>query len=111
MDDYLSMSQLESVWQYQDAFTGAIETPLATKDYTFQEIPEAPTIVKHKHSHLALDDDFIRDRLGSNSPRPDEAMVVDGIIHPALRPAPYLQGPHESRSLPLLPKLKIPGAG
>lgn len=112
MEDYLSLSQLESVWQYQDSHVGPIDAPLTAKSYSFQEIAEAPTIVKRKHHQIEDESDVSsEDASSEDNSHPDDAVVVDGVMHPALRPVPYLDNRGRHRNMPPLPKLQIPNAG
>ena len=113
MDDYLSLSQLESVWDYHDSYVGGVEAPMASKSYTFQEIAEAPTIVKHKYD--PVDDDssdnisVIGSSSSSSSSSSDDAVVVDGMVHPALRPTPYLQSYQRTKSALHLLRIQTSG--
>ena len=102
MDDYLSMGQLENIWMYQDSHTAGVETPLSCRTYSFHDIPEAPTIVRHKReydtenpsmedlsptNHSSVDEGAVDDLVT------DEGVIVDGFVHPAFRPRPYLAKP------------------
>ena len=113
MDDYLSMSQLEDVWSYQDSYTGAVETPLTAKSYSFQEISEAPTFVKHKHYHSVNTslEDLSNYETSPSVSIPDDSAIVDGVVHPALRSTPYLQTLSGSRSTPQLPRVHVSSIG
>jgi hypothetical protein len=94
MDDYLTLSQLEDVWGSQDSYLGFIDVPQNATQYTFQDAVEAPVITKHN----------LIDWPAEAQPRPppppkgsvpriqdhDDPNVIDGSVHPALRPEPYL---------------------
>ena len=144
MDDYLTLAELEGVWITQDPYVGCPEAPQGSKDYTYVEPVEAPTITKHQISVESPKPPLPQLRIPpSNSPAPTQVehtddeftengpllearsytsspldvhhsqsessgeaspisspsvttvrnAVVSGIVHPALRPSPYL-GPN-----------------
>lgn len=141
MDDYLTLAELEGVWITQDPYVGCPEAPQGSKDYTYIEPVEAPTITKHQISVESPKPPLPQLRIPpSNSPAPTQVerteddhtatgplleprsytssplnfhhsqsesseeaspmsspcvtsirnAVVSGIVHPALRPSPYL---------------------
>ena len=115
MDDYLSLSQLESVWHYQDSHVGLVDVPLTSKSYTFQEIAEAPTIVKrkhHNHNPVEYESDTAssEDSVSVDNFHTDDHLVVDGMMHPALRPVAHLDNRGRQRTVPVLPRLQIPNS-
>ncbi|KAL6716523.1 hypothetical protein ACLMJK_006090 [Lecanora helva] len=99
MDDYLTLEQLENVWYKQDFYVGCISVPQEATQYTFTEAVEVPLIAEHtvraqrqREQPLAL-----RQPSANGVPR-DTATMVDGVIHPALRPVPYVVDSSSSRS-------------
>lgn len=93
MDDYLTLSQLEAAWDTQDIYLGYVNVPQEAIQYTFQEAVEAPVIVKHN----------IINRPSEGLPPPpppkdavprfrfhNDPNVINGSVHPALRPQPYI---------------------
>lgn len=110
MDDYLTLSQLEAAWDTQDIYLGFVNIPQEATQYTFQEAVEAPVITKHDAINRPID------ALPPPPPPKDlvpkvhnGANIIDGSIHPALRPQPYLSD-NDSRTTqprPLPPRLAI----
>ncbi|KAG8533110.1 uncharacterized protein KY384_001893 [Bacidia gigantensis] len=49
LDDYLTMDQLEGIWQTHDAYLGNFDVPQSAASYKFVEPVEAPTIIRHQH--------------------------------------------------------------
>ena len=89
MDDYLSLDQLEGLWQYQDSYIGPVATPLTSSCFNYQEAVEAPTFVQHKRpDNASIPRGNSVSNLGVTGS--DEALVVDGHLHPAMRSAPNL---------------------
>ena len=89
MDDYLSLDQLEGLWQYQDSYVGPVATPLTSSTFSFQEAVEAPTFVQHKRpDNVIVPPSNNAQNLGITGS--DEALVVDGHLHPAMRSTPNL---------------------
>lgn len=109
MGDYLSLDQLEGLWQYQDSYVGPVVEPLTfNSPCNFQEVVEAveaPTFVQHK----CLDNVSVplgNKMLNLGVTRSDEALIVDGYLHPAIRSTPNLQLPvavEMDRRLPTAP--------
>ncbi len=95
MDDYLTLAQLENAWHKQDSYVGCVIAPQKITQYTFQEAVEAPLIADHtssihtrRHQGPRLAPD-----LNGPLPSPPQGEVttfIDGALHPALRPSPYL---------------------
>ena len=48
LDDYLTLSQLENVWQTQDVYLGCYDAPQRTTNYSYTDPVEAPTVTKHQ---------------------------------------------------------------
>ena len=48
MDDYLTLAELENVWQTQDVYLGCYDAPQRARGYTYTDPVEAPTITKHQ---------------------------------------------------------------
>lgn len=48
MDDYLTMTELESVWDTHDSYLGCYDAPQRVSGYDYKEPVEAPTIIKHQ---------------------------------------------------------------
>ena len=90
MDDYLTLEQLENVWYNQDFYVGCVSVPQMVTKYTFTEAVEAPLIADHDSSARQP-----RPRPNPNSPSSSpphhDPTVIDGSVHPALRPTPYLE--------------------
>ena len=106
MDDYLSLDQLEGLWQYQDSYVGPVATPLTSSRFNYQEAVEAPTFVQHKRpDNSSIPRGNSVSNLGATGS--DEALVVDGRIHPAMRSTPNLHVTtvvESERDLPSPPK-------
>ena len=102
MDDYLSLDQLEGLWQYQDSYVGPVATPLTSLTFNYQEAVEAPTFVQHKRpdSGSVSQGNSVTNLgvTGSN-----EALVVDGYLHPAVRSTPNLSDTNEVEPERVLP--------
>lgn len=109
MDDYLTLSQLQNVWDSQDSYLGFVNAPQEATQYTFQEAIEAPVITKHniiKRPTKALPPPK------NSVPRiqfQDDPNVIDGSVHPALRPEPYISDDDSPRiqQRPPPPRLAI----
>lgn len=96
--DYLSMNQLETVWQVQDSFVGSVATPVPSIKREFPEAIEVPTFIRHKRSYEKESSSPVELAHEHRSPGPDEAIVVDGMVHPAFRSTPNLHlTSHESK--------------
>ena len=93
MEDYLTLEQLENVWYKQDFYVGCMSLPQVVTQYTFTEAVEVPLIAEHnpdtrQHREPRPPPDL-------DSPLPpipgqNASTCIDGAIHPALRPNPYL---------------------
>ena len=110
MDDYLSLDQLEGLWQYQDSYVGPVATPLTSSRFNYQEAVEAPTFVQHKRpDNASIPRGNSVSNLGVTGS--DEALVVDGYLHPAMRSTPNLHDipvvVDAERDLPL-PPVSVP---
>lgn len=95
MDDYLTLAQLENAWHKQDSYVGCVIAPQKITQYTFQEAVEAPLIANHTSRIRSRSHQGPRIAPDLNGPLPspprrDETTVIDGAVHPALRPIPYL---------------------
>ena len=94
MDDYLTLEQLENVWYKQDSYVGCVSVPQIVTEYTFTEAVEAPLIAEHsldaQQQRLRRPASDINNRPPS-APSPNGTLLIDGTIHPALRPVPYLK--------------------
>ena len=86
MDDYLTFAQLEECLDRQSSYIGYIEIPQQVTQYSFNETAEAPLIAKHSLgtplSQTHQEEAEHRIRL---SPLANEAVVIDGVTHPAFR--------------------------
>ena len=93
MDDYLTLEQLENVWYKQDFYVGCISVPQKVTQYTFTEAVEAPLIAEHNVSARRQQESQPLPNLENflpNNPSSHDT-IIDGAIHPALRPVPYLK--------------------
>lgn len=105
MDDYLTMAQLENAWHKQDSFVGCVIAPQKITQYSYQEAVEAPLIASHITPQPPRRAPDLNSPLPS-TPLDHDARFIDGAIHPALRPTPYLTDNSSSMtqlSMPLLP--------
>lgn len=106
MDDYLSMDQLEALWHYQDSYVGPVPAPLTSSRFEFREAVEAPTFVQHKRpDNSSIPRRNSISNLGITGS--DEALVVDGHLHPAMRSTPTMKATsmvEAERDLPPPPK-------
>ena len=96
MDDYLTLEQLEGIWTKQDSYVGCVSAPQKITQYTYDEAVEAPLIADHSTgprqqqvSSVVLDLDRELPPLPA-LPDQNDATVVDGTLHPALRPKALL---------------------
>lgn len=95
MDDYLTLAQLENAWHKQDSYVGCVIAPQKITQYTFQEAVEAPLIADHTSSLRTQPHQGLRLAPDLNSPLPslpreEDTTCINGAVHPALRPTPYL---------------------
>lgn len=98
MDDYLSLDQLEGLWQYQDSYVGPVATPLTASRFQYQEAVEAPTYVQHKRpDNSSIPRGNSASNLGVTGS--DEALMVDGRLHPAMRSTPDLSSSAAATSM------------
>ena len=112
MDDYLTLSQLENIWDNQDSYLGFIDVPQKATQYTFQEAVEAPVFTKHRAINQPPEPSPPRTSRNDSVPRIkvyNDPNIIDGLIHPALRPEPYLPDTDSPnvRNRPLPPRLVI----
>jgi len=94
MDDYLTLEQLENVWYKQDFYVGCVSVPQKVTEYTFTEAVEAPLIATHSPSARQQQTPRMLPDLNNplpNIPPTDDTTLIDGALHPALRPLPYLE--------------------
>ena len=93
MDDYLTLEQLENVWYKQDFYVGCTSVPQEVTQYTFTEAVESPLITEHNVSARQQQElqsvSNLVPFLPNDPSRGDT--IIDGAIHPALRPIPYLE--------------------
>ena len=94
MDEYLTLTELENVWHTQDAYALCVCAPQSVAQYTFQEAVEVPLIAKHdirrSPSLNAVQLEPSRSHLLFQLNVQDDSTVINGAVHPALRPSPYL---------------------
>ena len=93
MDEYLTLNELESVWNRQDSYLGCVYAPQNITQYTFQEAVEAPLIAKHDISNQPMEAARPAPVQSDRTPRiivQDDSTVINGSVHPALRPTAYL---------------------
>ena len=93
MDDYLTFAQLEECLDRQSSYIGCIEIPQQVTQYSFEETAEAPLIAKHstdsRPTQPYQEETESRLRLSHLAHETNPA-VIDGVIHPALRPIPSI---------------------
>lgn len=97
MDDYLTLAQLENAWHKQDSFVGCVIAPQKITQYSYQEAVEAPLIASHVTPQPPRRAPDLNSPLPS-IPQDHDAGFVDGAVHPALRPTPYLATNSSSRA-------------
>lgn len=112
MDDYLTLAQLENAWHKQDSYVGCVIAPQKITQYTFQEAVEAPLIADHTSSVRTQLHQGPRLAPDLNSPLPspprdEDTTFIDGSVHPALRPTPYLTGDLPSMTQYNLPSRRL----
>ena len=90
MDDYLTLEQLENVWYNQDFYVGCVSVPQTVAQYTFTEAVEAPLIADHSSGARQHRSSPNLNNASSGAPL-DGSIIIDGSVHPALRPTPYLE--------------------
>ncbi|KAL2047763.1 hypothetical protein ABVK25_011375 [Lepraria finkii] len=110
MDEYLTLNELESVWNRQDSYLGCVCAPQNITQYTFQEAVEAPLIAKHDISNRLTETARTAPVQSDQTPRifvQDDSMVIDGSVHPTLRPTAYPSDEEQLTSKPTPPQLAI----
>ena len=99
MGDYLTLEQLEDVWHAQDYYVGCVSAPSGATEYKYTEAVEAPLIAEHSPSARRQQTSWAltkRDHSPPAVPLHDSSYCVDNIVHPALRPVPYLRSSEPS---------------
>ena len=99
MDEYLTLNELESVWNRQDSYLGCVYAPQNITQYSFQEAVEAPLIAKHDISNRPMEATQPAPVQDDRTPQivvQDDSTVINGSVHPALRPTAY----HADEKLP-----------
>ena len=110
MDEYLTLTELESVWNKQDSCALCVYAPQNVTEYTFQEAVELPLIAKHELRPRSIESTrsvpVHRDRIPQITVQ-DDSTIVNGAVHPALRPNSYLSDDEIPTYKPLPPRLVI----
>ena len=110
MDEYLTLTELESVWNKQDSYGLCVYAPQNVTQYTFQEAVELPLIAKHEFRPRSMEttrpEPVQRDRIPQMNAQEDST-IIDGAVHPALRPNSYLPDVELPTYKPLPPRLVI----
>lgn len=111
MDEYLTLTELESVWNKQDSCGLCVYAPQNVTQYTFQEAVELPLIAKHefrpRSMELTRSEPAQSDRIPQINVQ-DDSTIIDGAVHPALRPNFYLSEVDSPTSKRVPPRLVIP---
>ena len=110
MDEYLTLTELESVWNKQDSCGLCVYAPQNVTQYTFQEAMELPLIAKHELRPRSMEstrsEPAQRDRIPQINVQ-DDSTIIDGAVHPALRSSFYLSDVELPKYKPLPPRLVI----
>ena len=110
MDEYLTLTELESVWNKQDSCGLCVYAPQNVTTYTFQEAVELPLIAKHEFRSRSMESTrpktVQKDRIPQINVQGDST-IIDGAVHPALRPNSYLSEAELPTYKPLPPRLVI----
>ena len=110
MDEYLTLTELESVWNKQDSCDLCVYAPQNVTQYTFQEAVELPLIAKHELRPRSMESTRSEPVQRYHIPQitvQDDSTIVNGTVHPALRPNSYLSDDEISTHKPLPPRLVI----
>lgn len=110
MDEYLTLTELESVWNKEDSCALCVYAPQNVTQYTFQEAVELPLIAKHELRPRSMEstrsEPVQRDPIPQKTVQDDSA-IVDGAVHPALRPNSHFSDDEIPTYKPLPPRLVI----
>ena len=110
MDEYLTLTELESVWNKQDSCGLCVYAPQNVTQYTFQEAVELPLIAKHELRSRSMEsmrpEPAPRGRIPQTNVQ-EESTIINGAVHPALRPNPYISDEELPKYRPLPPRLVI----
>ena len=110
MDEYLTLTELESLWNKQDSCALCVYAPQNVTQYTFQEAVELPLIAKHELRPRSMESTRSEPVQRDHTPQitvQDDSSIVNGAVHPALRPSPHLSDDEIPTYKPLPPRLLI----